>query len=444
VKGFATTEEFYVAFHQYHENGAKGDPPRRDHIEFTLIETLASLLPNVSFGPSPASGGPAAGMFPLTAARGSSRWSASEMSMGEQEVIGHVAQLLVGTQNGDVFLVDEPELHLHSAQAALLWGLIESLRPDSIFVYATHDVSFAMRDAVDTRLVVVEPGKPVVPIASAHDLPVEVERELLGAIPGMLRAGKVLVTEGTQTSVDREFYPWVLGMPDLVVEPLGGSNSVRSAMKFAHPLLKVLAGRAQVVGVVDRDFQTKPGDGNHAVIALREAESYLCHPQLLRDWAMRLQEAGLIDRAPSEQEFLQRLVSYCEPQIPYVASQRAIRATEADIKFSAATDDYEGLVDAGVASRLRVEAGRHLKALRHRLRNIKTVAETELEECRKAVADPIKMLTLFPIKDYFWAQVAALNVKRDRALKSIRKLHVEDYQHLRELREQLRNAWHGA
>jgi ABC-type oligopeptide transport system ATPase subunit len=69
-------------------------------------------------------------------------YHSKEMSDGERGAFYLIAEALSVPKDG-VFIVDEPELHLHRAIQARLWDAIEAARPDCTFVYITHDLGFA-------------------------------------------------------------------------------------------------------------------------------------------------------------------------------------------------------------------------------------------------------------------------------------------------------------
>jgi len=50
---------------------------------------------------------------------------------------------ILDTPDTSIFLIDEPEAHLHRGITDKLWNEIERIRPWSLFIYATHDLSFA-------------------------------------------------------------------------------------------------------------------------------------------------------------------------------------------------------------------------------------------------------------------------------------------------------------
>lgn len=70
------------------------------------------------------------------------RYSATQMSDGERSVLYLAAQVLCMPAS-KIIIMDEPEAHLHPSLMGHLWSALESARPDCLFIYITHDVSFA-------------------------------------------------------------------------------------------------------------------------------------------------------------------------------------------------------------------------------------------------------------------------------------------------------------
>jgi len=65
------------------------------------------------------------------------------MSDGERVMLYMICQALVVKPNS-LFIIDEPELHIHKAILKELWTLLENERPDCVFMYLTHDIDFAL------------------------------------------------------------------------------------------------------------------------------------------------------------------------------------------------------------------------------------------------------------------------------------------------------------
>jgi hypothetical protein len=128
-----------------------------------------------------------------------------------------------------VFIVDEPELHLHRAIQARLWDAVERARPDCIFVYITHDLGFAAsrRDATKMWLREFHGGEwdwEVVP--ETDILPEPLLLEVMGS------RQPVRFVEGDRGSLDLFIYGLIF--PGECVVPCGSCELViHSTTSFA-------------------------------------------------------------------------------------------------------------------------------------------------------------------------------------------------------------------
>lgn len=71
------------------------------------------------------------------------KYHGKEMSDGERVMLYMICQALV-VRPCSLFIIDEPELHIHKAIVKELWTQLENERPDCTFMYLTHDVDFAV------------------------------------------------------------------------------------------------------------------------------------------------------------------------------------------------------------------------------------------------------------------------------------------------------------
>jgi energy-coupling factor transporter ATP-binding protein EcfA2 len=153
-------------------------------------------------------------------------YHAKEMSDGERGIFHLIAEALSVPKNG-VFIVDEPELHLHRAIQSRLWDAIESARPDCTFIYITHDLGFAAsrKDATKVWLREYTDGKWDWEEVPESDMFPET---LLLEVMGSRRP--ILFVEGDRSSLDYFIYGKVF--PDHTVIPCGSCelvvHSVRS------------------------------------------------------------------------------------------------------------------------------------------------------------------------------------------------------------------------
>jgi hypothetical protein len=159
----------------------------------------------------------------------SSLYHAKEMSDGERGIFHLIGEALSVPKDG-VFVVDEPELHLHRAIQARLWDAIEAARPDCAFVYITHDLGFAAsrKDATKVWLREYTNGKwdwEEVPESDAFP------EALLLEVMGSRRP--ILFVEGDRSSLD--YFIYGKAFPEHTVVPCGSCELVvHSARSFTQ------------------------------------------------------------------------------------------------------------------------------------------------------------------------------------------------------------------
>lgn len=173
-------------------------------------------------------------------------YSARAMSDGERVVFYLIGQVLCAPQDG-ILVVDEPEIHLHKAIQNALWDALEKARPDCIFVYLTHDLSFAADRIGATKVCISEFTDGAFSwysIADQHEIPEDVFFELLGS------RKPVLFVEGTSGSHDAALYRHAY--PAFTVKPVGSCSAVISATRVFRSLEEM--HRIKSFGIVDRDY----------------------------------------------------------------------------------------------------------------------------------------------------------------------------------------------
>ncbi|MEN9359804.1 MAG: hypothetical protein RL095_1339 [Verrucomicrobiota bacterium] len=175
-------------------------------------------------------------------------YHAKEMSDGERGIFYLIGEALCVPQDG-LFIVDEPELHLHRAIQSRLWDAVEAARPDCTFVYITHDLGFAVsrKDATKVWLREYTSGSwdwEEVPEIGAFP------ESLLLEIMGSRRP--VLFVEGDRNSLDYFIYGKIF--PEYTVIPCGSCESViHSVSSFGH-LYSLHHNKCG--GIIDNDGRT--------------------------------------------------------------------------------------------------------------------------------------------------------------------------------------------
>lgn len=187
----------------------------------------------------------------IRAMQGGSLYSYARMSDGERSALVFAAEV-VAAEPGMIFLIDEPELHLHSSIVVALVKALILERPDCGFVVCTHqlELPIAVRggEIVLVRDSVWQDGK----IASwdvdvIHD-PEQIPEWLWIDVIGARR--KILFIEGnSKTSLDQPLYS--LLFPKVSLRPRESCKDVIRAVEG----LRAVEGihRAKAFGLIDHD-----------------------------------------------------------------------------------------------------------------------------------------------------------------------------------------------
>jgi len=261
--------------------GRVGELPKREQPPLDrLFEQYNEIFPNIVLSFDKPSG-----RLYVKNKNSEQPYGPSTLSDGEKQVFSLLADLLQLEDEFTYVIVDEPELNLHPELAERVWNLVESEYPDKNFIYATHSIQFALRSSVDTLYIISSDPSKISRISSLSDIPrVELER-FLGGVPGILNAGRVVVTEGHEKSFDSIFYRWVLNDPEIEIFACGNCHDVKQIIR-KESLWEQISSDISLVGVVDSDF--RPGDSLQnqtddglVTLALHEAESFICIPEII-------------------------------------------------------------------------------------------------------------------------------------------------------------------
>jgi hypothetical protein len=186
----------------------------------------------------------------LIAIRSGELYSIARMSDGERAALILAAEVVAAPLRS-IFLIDEPESHLHQSIVVPLLAALINERPDCGFVVSTHEVG----------LPTVVPQSITILLREGHwqggairswdtDILVgscEIPEGLLVDILGSRR--KILFVEGKSTSLDQPLY--ALLFPNVSVRSRNGCREVRNAvtgLRAANALHRINA-----YGLVDDD-----------------------------------------------------------------------------------------------------------------------------------------------------------------------------------------------
>lgn len=187
----------------------------------------------------------------LRASQAGSLYSYARMSDGERSALVFSAEV-VAAPSGTVFLIDEPELHLHpSIVIALIKALILT-RPDCGFVVCTHELGLPIA-IQEGEIVLVRGSVWQGDNISSWDIdvihnPEQIPEWLWADVIGARR--KILFIEGNdRTSLDQPLYS--LLFPTVSIRALESCKDVMRAVKG----LRAVEGvhRTRAFGLIDHD-----------------------------------------------------------------------------------------------------------------------------------------------------------------------------------------------
>lgn len=209
----------------------------------------------------------------------SAPYSITQLSDGEKAVFYMIGQVLVADP-GSVFIMDEPEIHVHRSILGRLWDELETARPDCAFLLITHDLEFAASRAgrkYVVRSYSPETGWIIEDVPEAEDFNEELVTLILGS------RKPVLFVEGEQGSLDIAYYRACY--PGWTVIPRGGCGSVIHSV--ATMRRNAAFTRITCAGLVDADARDT-GDLTYlasvgvSVLPVAEIENLLLLPTVSR------------------------------------------------------------------------------------------------------------------------------------------------------------------
>ena len=175
-------------------------------------------------------------------------YHAKQMSDGERVIFYLIGEAL-SVPTGGVFIVDEPELHLHRSLQARLWDEIEAERSDCLFIYFTHELDFAASRKGATTIWIRDYSAnqwdwDLVPSTEAFSEPMMLE--LLGS------RKPILFVEGDKGSLDYFVYGKLY--PKWTIVPCGSCDRVIHATASFSAMSGLHSNKC--CGLVDADARS--------------------------------------------------------------------------------------------------------------------------------------------------------------------------------------------
>lgn len=187
----------------------------------------------------------------LKARSGGNIFSYARMSDGERIALILIAEV-ISAKPGAVFLIDEPELHLHRLIVTPLIATLIKTRTDCEFIISTHELdlptSIAKSRVCIVRSVTWQTDGQVEHwdldvVDRTEDLPEGLVTDILGS------RRRVLFTEGTATSLDVPMYSVLF--PEVSIQPKGTCKDVQHAVVGIRSTTSL--HHTEPFGLVDND-----------------------------------------------------------------------------------------------------------------------------------------------------------------------------------------------
>lgn len=177
-------------------------------------------------------------------------YSIAELSDGERNAMLLASQVLTA-QRDTLFVIDEPERHLHRSIISPLLSSLFRKRQDCAFVIATHDIGLPLDNPESKALLLracTWTGRNVSGwdadlISPGDEVDSRIRRDILGS------RRSLLFVEGTRNSLDYHIYQILF--PDLSVVPQGSCTGVERAVQGIAAIKSFHWTRA--FGLIDAD-----------------------------------------------------------------------------------------------------------------------------------------------------------------------------------------------
>lgn len=182
----------------------------------------------------------------------------STLSSGEREVLNIVFDFILRNPNNCVVFFDEPELHLHPELLTKLISTLKDVGSNNQFILVSHSPD-VISSSLDDTVIFLTPdkgdGANQGVVVSPHDDNTEALARL-GQQVGVVALGKkIVLIEGTETSLDKKTYTHILKnkYTDLVLLPSGGKGNLQSFETIRNQILDRSLWGIHFYMLADRD-----------------------------------------------------------------------------------------------------------------------------------------------------------------------------------------------
>lgn len=209
---------------------------------------------------------------------GGKKYLLKYLSSGEKSILYFLIGILL-LEEKDYYFIDEPENNLNPSIVSRLWDFIEKERPNSIFVYLTHDSDF-VASRINTKVYWIEKfdGKEWQwrELKENKELPQDLMIKLVGN-----KKPVIFCEAHNEYKYDTQLFK--LMFPEFKVVSAAGCDKVCSLTKA----YKEVGLPNKAIGIIDRDYKDEKYlsglEANNVYhIPFHEIENFLFSEKILR------------------------------------------------------------------------------------------------------------------------------------------------------------------
>lgn len=336
---------------------------------------------------------------------GEQPYSTGRMSEGERTALYLITRLV--SSNKSIILVDEPEIHFHPLLAREFWNQMERHKEDTLFIYVTHDIPFALSRKNPRLYVVRSPG--TFDEIVGDNLPDDAVDTILGAASFSIAATRLVFCEGVVGQEDHALFSAWYSCPKTAVIPVGGCAVVKQCVEVFNS--QHATSNVTAVGHIDRDdWPDTMLDGNAWVkaVPINEIEGIICYEPIFKALAAFYNKsdpnalyASFVagSRSTINPGLLHKHVLNRAKLILELKQKEMRNAVNPHASFATMKSDYL----AAVTSTAHAE----------------TILNDELATMQAALSIPEEMLRKFPAKTYQNAFAPLMQVQPTKAFEDI-------------------------
>jgi len=189
--------------------------------------------------------------------QGNTTLSIDNLSSGEKESFNIVFDLLLRNPHDCIVFFDEPELHLHPELSFRLLKALQVIGLRNQFFFLTHSADI-ISSAIEHSVIFLAPRSPdanqAIPLGTADETSTALQE--LGQSLGIISLGrKIVLIEGTESSLDRDVYGAILqtAFPSLVLAPSGSRQTILGFSRIVEDVLSRTLWGLEFFMLADRD-----------------------------------------------------------------------------------------------------------------------------------------------------------------------------------------------